>query len=223
MKILIAEDDVETGEFIVQGLQEQGHVVDLAQDGVSALDLARHGMYEVIVLDRMLPQLDGLSLLKSLRQSNVQTPVMFLTAMGGIADRVDGLESGGDDYLVKPFAFSEFHARICSLGRRPPLGEPAMKLKVADLELDQISRSVRRAGKVIDLQPTEYRLLEHLMKNVDRIVTRSMLLESVWQFNFDPKTNIVETHVSRLRAKVDRGFEKELILTVRGSGYKMLS
>ncbi len=221
MRILVAEDDIETGKFLVNGLCEQGHSVELVSNGEEALSLSRHGAFDVIVLDRMLPVMDGLTVLKTLRKENVYTPIIFLTAMGSLEDRVKGLESGGDDYLVKPFAFAEFHARVCSLARRPPIGDGTMKLKVSDLEIDQLSRSVSRAGKSIDLQPTEFRLLEFLMKNTDRVVTRTMLLEAVWQFNFDPKTNIVETHVSRLRAKVDRGFERELIKTIRGEGYKI--
>ncbi|RYZ69540.1 MAG: response regulator transcription factor, partial [Proteobacteria bacterium] len=176
-----------------------------------------------IILDRMLPHLDGMSLLKLLRSSNITTPVLFLTALGSLEDRVQGLESGGDDYLVKPFAFSELYARVHSLARRAPLNKENIetKIKCADLEMDLIERSVRRAGQLIELQPTEFRLLEYLLKNAGRIVTRTMLLETVWDFHFDPKTNVVETHISRLRAKIDRGFATEIIKTIRGAGYKI--
>ncbi len=167
----------------------------------------------------MLPNIDGLSLVKTLRAAHVKTPVLFLTTMGGIDDRVEGLEAGGDDYIVKPFAFSELVARINALARRPPLADAESVLRVADLELDRLKRTVKRGGKKIDLQPREFRLLEYLMLNSDRVVTRTMLLENVWNFHFDPKTNIVETHMSRLRSKVDRGQPKELIQTLRGSGY----
>lgn len=222
VKILVVEDDPETREYIAQGLRERGHVADLASDGHEGLLLAKEGAHDVIVLDRMLPQLDGLSLLKVLRGSGLRTPVLFLTSLGSLEDRVTGLESGGDDYLVKPFAFSELYARVQSLARRPPLAkEVEAVLRCADLELNLLDRTVHRAGKKIEVHPTEFRLLEYLMRHAGRVVTRTMLLEHVWQFHFDPKTNIVETHISRLRAKVDRDFEKELIKTVRGAGYKI--
>lgn len=223
MKILVIEDDKETAEYISRGFKERGHVADIAKDGHEGLFLARDGNYDVIVLDRMLPHLDGLSLLKLLRTSEVTTPVIFLTALGSLEDRVNGLESGSDDYLVKPFAFSELYARVNSLARRPPLNKEAVetKLKCGDLEIDLLERSVHRKNQSIDLQPTEFRLLEYLMRNAGRIVTKTMLLESVWDFHFDPKTNVVETHISRLRAKIDRGFPEEIIKTIRGSGYKI--
>lgn len=223
MKILIIEDDLETAEYISRGFKERGHIADKAKDGHDGLFLARDGNYDVIILDRMIPQLDGLSLLKILRSSGVTTPVIFLTALGSLEDRVQGLESGGDDYLVKPFAFSELFARVNSLARRPPLNKETVetKLKCGELEIDLIERSVLRAGIPIELQPTEFRLLEYLMKNAGRIVTRTMLLETVWDFHFDPKTNVVETHISRLRSKIDRGFATEIIKTIRGSGYKI--
>jgi two-component system, OmpR family, response regulator len=180
--------------------------------------LAGEGKYDVLVIDRMLPKLDGLALLKTLREGGVKTPALFLTAMGSVEDRVRGLEAG-DDYLVKPFAFAELYARVRSLSRRPPLEAPETALRVADLEMDLLRRRVTRAGQPIVLLPTEFRLLEYLLRHAGRVVTRTMLLESVWGFHFEPKTNIVETHVSRLRAKMDRGFEQEMIKTVRGSGY----
>jgi two-component system OmpR family response regulator len=172
-----------------------------------------------MIVDRRLPGVDGLSLVRAVRAAGVKTPVLFLTTMTGIDDRVAGLEGGGDDYLVKPFAFSELIARVNALGRRPPLAERETLLMVADLQLDLVKRSVSRAGRRIDLQPREFRLLEYLMRHAGQIVTRTMLLENVWEFHFDPQTNIVETHISRLRAKIDRGFANELIHTTRGAGY----
>ena len=221
MKLLIVEDDAETAEYIRRGLSEHGHSVDLARDGHEGLMLAgdNAAQYDVLVIDRMLPKLDGVALLKTLRESGVSAPAIFLTAMGSIEDRVKGLESGGDDYLVKPFAFAELYARINALARRPKLTATETVLRVGDLELDLIARRVTRAGQSIDLQPTEFRLLEFMMRHAGRVVTRTMLLEGVWEFHFDPKTNIVETQVSRLRSKVDKGFDRELLKTVRGAGY----
>jgi two-component system, OmpR family, response regulator len=218
MKVLVVEDDKETADYIVSGLSEHGHLVDHAHDGREGLSLAGGGGYEVVV-DRMLPGLDGLSLVKALRGDGVKTAVLFLTNLGGIDDRVDGLDAGGDDYLVKPFAFSELLARVNALGRRPVMAAVDTTLRVADLEMDLLRRSVARRGKAVELQPREFKLLECLMRHAGRVVTRTMLLEMVWDFHFDPKTNIVETHMSRLRAKVDRGFDCELIHTIRGSGY----
>ena len=219
MKVLIIEDDSETAALIAQALKMQGHVVDRAADGVAGLSLAEARSYEVAIVDRMLPGLDGLTLVKSMRARSVPAAVLFLTNLGGIDDRVEGLEAGGDDYLVKPFAVAELLARVSALGRRPLPAETA--LRVGGLELDVIRRTVIREGRKIDLQPREFRLLECLMRHAGRVVTRTMLLEMVWEFYFDPKTNIVETHMSRLRAKVDRGFETNLIHTVRGSGYSL--
>ncbi|MFE8604798.1 winged helix-turn-helix domain-containing protein [Archangium violaceum] len=221
MRILLIEDDARTAEYVRRGLTELGQVVDHARDGQEGLLMATTGQYDVLVIDRMLPKLDGLTLLRMLREGHIRTPALFLSAMGAIDDRVKGLESGGDDYLVKPFAFSELYARICSLGRRPPLQDVQTVLSHGDLEMDLLKRTVVRAGKSIDLQPTEFRLLEYLLRHAGRVVTRTMLLEHVWSFHFDPKTNIVETHISRLRAKLDRGFETALIHTVRGAGYKL--
>ncbi len=219
MKVLVIEDDAETAEFIVDGLSAHGHVADAVGSGREGLLLAGRGDYEVAVVDRMLPGLDGLSLVKALRDQGVGTAILFLTNLGGIDDRVEGLDAGGDDYLVKPFAFSELLARVNALGRRRPTNSGEILLRVADLEIDLIKRSVTRGGRAIDVQPREFKLLECLMRNVGRVVTRTMLLERVWDFHFDPRTNIVETHMSRLRSKVDRGFTCELILTVRGVGY----
>jgi two-component system OmpR family response regulator len=221
MKVLVVEDDAETADYIVNGLSEHGHIVDHACNGPDGLFLAGAGGYEVAVVDRMLPGLDGLSLVKTLRNDGVGTAVLFLTNLGGIDDRVEGLDAGGDDYLVKPFAFSELLARVNALGRRPAVVAIESVLRVADLEMDLLKRSVTRGGRAIELQPREFKLLECLMQHAGRVVTRTMLLEMVWEFHFDPKTNIVETHMSRLRAKIDRGFDRQLIHTIRGSGYSL--
>lgn len=221
LKILLIEDDKDVLSYVERGLKELGHTVDCATDGHEGLMMAPEGRYDVLVVDRMLPKLDGLSLLRTLRDGGLQTPAIFLTALGTLDDKVKGLNSGADDYLVKPFAFAELYARIQSLVRRPPINETPTQLHVADLQVDLIRRSVTRADQKIELQPTEFRLLEYLLQNKGKVITRTMLLESVWDFHFDPKTNIVETHISRLRAKIDRGFDKELIQTVRGAGYKI--
>jgi two-component system OmpR family response regulator len=219
MKILVIEDDKTTAAYIQKGMAELGHVIDIAETGRNGLFMAAGEPYDVMIIDRMLPGLDGLGIVKTIRAAGVRTPVLFLTALSGIDDRVDGFQAGGDDYLVKPFAFAELVARINALARRPPINDVQTVLRVADLEMDLLKRRVSRAGKEIDLQPREFRLLEFLMQNAGRLVTRTMLLEHVWEYHFDPRTNIVETHVSRLRSKVDREFDKELIETVRGSGY----
>lgn len=219
MKILLIEDDAETASYIQRGLAEAGHVVDLAADGREGMFLGTDGAYDVMIVDRMLPQLDGLSAVKVLRGAGVKTPVLFLTTMNGVGDRVAGLHAGGDDYLAKPFAFAELLARVEALARRPPLSAVATTLRVGNLELDRLARTVKRAGAAIDLQPREFQLLEFLMRHTGQVVTRTMLLEAVWDYHFDPKTNVVETHVSRLRAKLNRGEGPDLIETVRGSGY----
>ena len=219
MRVLVVEDDNDTAAYIVDGLRQGGHLADHVADGRDAVFLAISTAYDVMVVDRMLPGLEGLALVKAIRGSGVQTPVLFLTARGGIDDRVAGLEAGGDDYLVKPFAFSELNARLAALARRPPLAQVETKLRVGDLEMDLITRRVRRGSSDIDLQPREFRLLEYLMRNTGRVVTRTMLLEHVWEFHFDPKTKIVETHMSRLRSKLNQGDVSELIHTVRGAGY----
>jgi two-component system OmpR family response regulator len=219
MKLLIVEDDKEAAGYLKRALSEAGHAVDYAAAGRDGLMLAAGEAYDVIILDRMLPEIDGLAILRTIRASGVKTPVLLLTALGGIDDRVEGLEAGGDDYLVKPFAFAELLARVNALARRPPTQEMRTELVVADLKLDLLKRAVTRAGRRIELQPREFQLLEYLLRHAGRVVTRTMLLESVWDFHFDPKTNIVETHMSRLRGKVDRGHSHELIHTVRGAGY----
>ena len=221
MKILLIEDDGETAEYIVTALASQGHDIDQTGDGREGLLLAGSGSYEVTIVDRMLPTLDGLTLVKHLREHRNPTAILFLTNLGGIDDRVEGLEAGGDDYLVKPFALAELLARVNALARRPGGAGAETVLRVGGLELDRLKRTTIRDGRVIDLQPREFKLLECLMRHAGRVVTRTMLLEMVWDFHFDPKTNIVETHVSRLRAKVDRGFDHEMIHTVRGSGYSL--
>jgi two-component system OmpR family response regulator len=219
MRILVIEDDVETVDFIRAGLEERGHTVDHASTGRDGLFHGTDGSYDVLIVDRMLPALDGVGLVKLLRGAGVRTPVLFLTALGGIDDRVTGLDAGGDDYMVKPFAFSELTARLAALARRPPLSDSEPVLRIGDLELNRLTRQVTRQGETITMQPREFRLLEYLMLNPDQVVTRTMLLEHVWDFHFDPKTSVVETHISRLRAKVDRPFAVELIHTVRGAGY----
>ncbi len=221
MNILVIEDDAETADYVAQGLREEGHVVSHAATGRDGLLLAAAESFDVIIVDRRLPGIDGLSIVKTIRGAGVKTPVIFLTTMAGVDDRVEGLEAGGDDYLVKPFAFSELLARVNALGRRPPLVDEQTVLRVADLEIDLIRRKVARDGRTIDLQPREFRLLEYLARHAGRVVTRTMLLEHVWDFHFDPKTNVVETHISRLRAKVDKPFDQELIHTVRGAGYSL--
>ncbi|WP_394763531.1 response regulator [Phenylobacterium sp.] len=219
MKLLIVEDDKEAAGYLKRALSEAGHAVDYAAAGRDGLMLAVGETYDVIILDRMLPEIDGLAILRTMRASNVKTPVLLLTALGGIDDRVEGLEAGGDDYLVKPFAFAELVARVNALARRPPTQEMPTELAVADLRLNLLKRTVTRGGRRIDLQPREFQLLEYMLRHAGRVVTRTMLLESVWDFHFDPKTNIVESHMSRLRGKVDRGHGCDLIHTVRGAGY----
>lgn len=221
MKILLIEDDADTAAYIANGLTEEGHVLDHAADGRDGLMLAAGEAYDMMIVDRRLPGIDGLAIVTTIRSAGVGTPVLFLTTMSGVDDRVEGLEAGGDDYLVKPFAFSELLARIHALARRPALLKESTVLAAGDLEMDLVRRTVTRAGQTIDLQPRQFRLLEFLLRNAGRVVTRTMLLEQVWNFHFDPKTNVVETHISRLRAKVDKPFGGGLIHTVRGSGYRI--
>jgi len=221
MRVLIVEDDQETADYICSSLRALGHAFEHAADGKAGFLSALDSDFDVMVIDRMLPGLDGLSLVKSIRSAEVATPIIFLSAMGGVNDRVDGLEAGADDYLVKPFAFSELSARLTALARRPPMQAEETKLRLADLEVDLIKHTVVRAAVPIAVQPREFRLLVYLMRNAERVVTRTMLLEGVWDFHFDPKTNVVETHISRLRNKIDKSFDRQLIHTVRGSGYSM--
>lgn len=220
MRILLVEDDAEVARFVRKGLQEAGHTVEHAANGRDGLFLAASEQFDVLVLDRMLPGgVDGVRLVETLRGQGNKTPVLFLSALTGVDERVKGLRAGGDDYLVKPFAFAELLARVEALGRRPTVDAPATKLKVADLEMDLLSRTVTRGGKKIDVQPREFRLLEHLMRHVGQVVTRTMLLEKVWDYHFDPQTNVIDVHVSRLRQKIDKGFDRILIHTVRNAGY----
>ena len=219
MRVLIIEDDPEAVEYMVKGLKESGHVADHAIDGEDGFQMAKGEAYDVLVVDRMLPGLDGLSLVGRLRAEGNQTPVLFLSALGTVDDRVKGLRAGGDDYLVKPYAFSELLARIEALVRRQRPAEAQTKLRVGDLEMDLLARRVVRGGTRIELQPREFRLLEYLMKHAGQVVTRTMLLENVWEYHFDPQTNVIDVHISRLRAKIDKGFARPLLNTVRGAGY----
>ncbi|MBC7143559.1 MAG: response regulator transcription factor [Rhodobacteraceae bacterium] len=221
MKLLLIEDDPTTAAYILKGLREEGHVVDHLSDGRDGLVQAMAGGYDVAIVDRMLPGLDGMSLVRALRSAKIAVPVIFLTAIGGVDDRIEGLQAGADDYLVKPFAFGELSARIAVLARRAALPVAETVLTAGDLKMDLIARTVTRAGQTIDLLPREFALLEHLLRRKGRVQTRTMLLEAVWDLSFDPQTNVVETHVSRLRAKVDKPFDRELIRTVRGAGYKI--
>lgn len=221
MKILVIEDDPTTGAYIVDGLRQEGHGVDLIRDGSDGLMQASVGGYDVIVVDRMLPGLDGMAVVKTLRGAGNRASVLMLTAVGGVNDRIEGLNAGADDYLVKPFAFGELSARIAALGRRPQMSDAPTVLRARDLEMDLLTRQVTRNGQTIDLLPREFTLLEHLLRRKGRVQTRTMLLESVWDIHFDPQTNVVETHISRLRSKVDKPFETDLIITVRGAGYRI--
>ncbi|MBV9930508.1 MAG: response regulator transcription factor [Alphaproteobacteria bacterium] len=221
MQILLAEDDDEAAEFVARGLRELGHTVLRAGDGLDALHYALTEQLDILVLDRMLPALDGLSVLQRVRAAGIEAPVLVLTALGRIEDRVAGLDAGADDYLVKPFAFSELAARLNALGRRKPMHDTPTVLEAGDVRMDLLSRQVWRCGQAVSLQPREFQLLEELMRNAGKAVTRTMLLERVWGFHFDPQTNIVETHISRLRAKLNAGTGSNAIETVRGVGYRM--
>ncbi len=221
MRVLVVEDHAETADYIASSLRAQGHLVDHCENGREGFLSALDNNYDVMIFDRMLPGLDGLTLIRSVRGAGVETPVLILSARDANGDRVEGLGAGSGDYLVKPFALQELSARLAALTRRPPLKAEETVLQVADLEMNLIRRTVTRAGVSLDLQPREFGLLEYLMRNAGRVLTRTMLLESVWDFHFDPKTNVVETHISRLRNKVDRPFETDLIHTVRGAGYSL--
>lgn len=223
MKLLIVEDDATTGAYVARGLREEGHKVDLMVNGKEGLIAAMSGSYDVLILDRMLPEVDGLTLLKTLRGAGNTTPVLLLTALGEVEDRIEGLHAGADDYLGKPFAFGELSARVAALARRPQALDAETVLRAGNLEMHLITRKVTRGGVEIDLLPREFALLEHLLRRKGRVQTRTMLLENVWDIGFDPGTNVVETHISRLRAKVDKPFEHELIETVRGAGYRIVA
>ncbi|MFO1169377.1 MAG: response regulator transcription factor [Hyphomicrobiaceae bacterium] len=219
MRVLVVEDDRETQGFIAKALREAGHSPDVASDGETGLAMAETGDYDVLIVDRMLPRLDGLSAIERLRKAGHRTPVLILSALGDVDDRVKGLKAGGDDYLTKPYALSELLARIEALARRASPAESSTTYTVGDLVLDRLSHKVTRGGEAIALQPREYRLLEYLIKHAGQVVTRTMLLENVWDYHFDPQTNVIDVHVSRLRGKIDKGFSEPLIHTIRGVGY----
>ena len=221
MRILIIEDDRDAAQYLAKGLRESGHGAEVAEDGREGLLIAAVGAFDLLIVDRMLPNLDGLSLVQHLRKTGNTTPVLFLSALAEVDDRVKGLRAGGDDYLAKPFAFAELLARVENLGRRRSQSTATTHLKVADLELDLLSRKATRAGREIDLQPREFQLLETLMRHPGQVMTRTMLLEQVWNYHFDPQTNVIDVHISRLRQKIDRGFDPPLIHTIRGSGYSV--
>ncbi len=221
MHILVIEDDAEAARYVVKGLSESGHVVDHAADGPTGLALALDRHYDVLVVDRMLPGLDGLAVIETLRRDGNTTPALILSAMDQVPDRVAGLRAGGDDYLTKPFAFAELLARLDALLRRGQASGPDTVLRVGDLEMNLLSRTVERAGRPIELQPREFLVLQHLMRHSGQVVTRTMLLESVWDYNFDPQTNVIEVHISRLRRKIDKGFDTPLLQTIRGAGYRL--
>jgi two-component system, OmpR family, response regulator len=218
MRILVIEDDKEAAAYLVKGLSESGHRVDLAEHGRIGLDIARRENFDAMIIDRMLPGLDGLSIIAALRAANNQTPVLVLSALGDVDERVKGLRAGCDDYLSKPFAFSELLARLEALTRRV---SAETRLQIGDLEMDLLARTVTRSGQAIELLPREFRLLEYLMRHAGHIVTRTMLLEKVWDHHFDPQTNVIDVHVSRLRQKIDKGFESPLLQTIRGAGYSL--
>jgi two-component system OmpR family response regulator len=221
MKLLVIEDDREAAAYIAKGLSESGYVVDRAADGREGLFMATSGAYDALIVDRMLPQMDGLALIAALRSAEIRTPVLILSALGAVDDRVKGLRAGGDDYLTKPFAFAELLARLEALLRRGTGSAATTKLKVGDLEMDLLARTVTRGGRELDLLPREFRLLEFLMRHAGQVVTRTMLLENVWDYHFDPQTNVIDVHISRLRQKIDKGFAKPLLHTVRGAGYQL--
>jgi len=221
MRVLVIEDDQEVANYLKKGLNESNYNVDHAADGKAGLLMASTENYDVLIVDRMLPGLDGLSIVQTLRTSGNKTPILFLSALADVDDRVSGLRAGGDDYLTKPFAFSELLARLEALLRRPQTNAQETRLQVADLEIDCLARTVNRNRQKIDLQPREFRLLEYLMRHANQVVTRTMLLENVWDYHFDPQTNVIDVHISRLRRKIDKDFDKPLLHTVRGAGYML--
>jgi two-component system OmpR family response regulator len=221
MRLFIVEDDVEAARAMAAGLAEQGHQCETAADGEAGLVGARAERFDVLIVDRMMPRMDGVTMVETLRREGDKTPVLFLSALGEIQDRVRGLNAGGDDYLVKPYALAELVARVEALARRREMGGVQTLLKVGDLEMDLIARTVRRGGVEIDLQPREFQLLEFLMRHGGQSVTRTMLLEKVWEYHFDPQTNVIDVHISRLRSKIDKGFDKPMLQTVRGAGYRL--
>ena len=221
MRILIMEDDKQVAAFMCRGLREAGHVSDAAHDGEDGLEMARDGQYDVLVVDRMMPRRDGLSVIETLRAEGMATPILILSALGEVDDRVDGLKSGADDYVVKPYAFAELLARVEVLARRRDPGAVQTQLTVGDLEMDLLARTVKRGGEDVLLQPREFRLLEFLMRHAGQVVTRTVLLEKVWDYHFDPQTNVIDVHISRLRSKIDKPFGSTMLHTVRGAGYRL--
>jgi two-component system OmpR family response regulator len=221
MRILLIEDDQSVADYIIKGLKQSGFNVDHADEGKQGLFLATGENYDVMIIDRMLPNVDGLTIIQTLRAAENKTPVLILSALSEVDDRVKGLKAGGDDYLVKPFAFAELLARIEAIHRRQESSATQTRLKVADLEMDLLAHKVTRAGESFNLQPREYKLLEYLMKHAGQVVTRTMLLENVWEYHFDPQTNVIDVHISRLRQKIDKGFDHQLLTTVRGAGYML--
>ena len=221
MRILIIEDDLEAAEAMKRGLSEAGYDCLHAPDGVDGLTAAQKGGFDVLIVDRMMPRMDGVTVVETLRREGDATPVLFLSALGEIQDRVTGLKAGGDDYLVKPYAFPELMARVEALSRRRETGAVATTLKVGELEMNLIARTVHRSGTEIDLQPREFQLLEFMMRHAGQSVTRTMLLEKVWEYHFDPQTNVIDVHISRLRSKIDKGFDRPMLQTVRGAGYRL--
>ena len=221
MRVLIVEDDLEAAAAMARGLGEAGCDCRVAADGELGLAAAASERFDVLIVDRMMPRIDGITMVEKLRGGGDQTPVLFLSALGEITDRVTGLKAGGDDYLVKPYAFAELIARVEALARRRETGSVQTVLKVGDLEMDLLGREVRRAGQEIDLQPREFQLLEFLMRHAGQSVTRTMLLERVWEYHFDPQTNVIDVHISRLRSKIDKGFDRPMLQTVRGAGYRL--
>ncbi|HEY2357800.1 MAG TPA: response regulator transcription factor [Phenylobacterium sp.] len=221
MRILIVEDDREAADAMERGLTEAGNSCARAADGEEGLAAARDGEFDVMIVDRMMPKMNGVQLIETLRREGDQTPVLFLSALGEVGDRVAGLQAGGDDYLVKPYAFAELIARVEALARRRETGSVQTLLRVGELEMDLIGRTVSRQGKEIDLQPREFQLLEFMMRHAGQSVTRTMLLEKVWEYHFDPQTNVIDVHISRLRSKIDKGFDRPMLQTVRGAGYRL--
>jgi two-component system, OmpR family, response regulator len=221
MRILIIEDDKDAAQWLAKGLKESGHLPDSAHDGETGLAMAREGVHDILIVDRMLPKMDGLAIIRTLRAEANTTPVLILSAMSDVDERVRGLRAGGDDYLAKPYAFAELLARVEGMSRRNPGSTQETRLVVCDLEMDLLTRQVTRAGKPLLLQPREFKLLEYLMRHAGHIVTRTMLLENVWDYHFDPQTNVIDVHVSRLRGKIDKGFEEPILQTVRGAGYML--
>jgi len=221
MRVLIVEDDLEAAAYMAKGLKESGYVVDHVADGREALYRVAAETYDAAVVDRMLPGADGLTIVRTMRSAGNATPILILSALGDVDDRVKGLKAGGDDYLVKPYAFAELLARLEALLRRGRSDAPDTMLKLADLEMDLVGRNVRRGGRTIELKPKEFALLEYLMRHAGHVVTRTMLLENVWDYSFDPQTNVIDVHISRLRQKIDKGHDKPLLTTIRGAGYSL--